>query len=941
MLHPSTSRSITRVRNLRATVAIGALIMTTHPATAHAQDAPQPQSQSSGEIIVTASRTAQNGLDAPTPTQIIDSEVIDRQAAETIMDVLNQNPAFKATRSPNANATNLSSPGQATADLRGLGGQRTLVLVNGSRIVPFAPSSNNNVPTTTDLNLLPTIMIDRVDVVTGGASALYGSDAVSGVVNLIMKTRYEGIDARIQAGISEEGDDARFRVGVLAGTDFADGRGHLVASADYSKSDGVGSFLTRDWGRKQTLDINNPGGATSRLITDNVVNALGAGGVIIAGPTALVGQTFNPDGTIRPFQYGSIVDGRIMAGGVSVNAQTTTVPSVERFTAYGSVYFDFSDSFTGYIEGGWSRAIGDINAAVLRSNSLLIRNDNAFIPESVRALLPAGETFRISRIGFDIGNNNFNITNETPHATLGFKGEFGSGWQWDAHTSYGENHFKQRASKVLIGANTNFAIDAVRDPSTGNIVCRATLPGPAFNPAAAGCVPLNLFGEGNTSAAAREYIWGEPQADVKYTQFTMAVNLVGDLIDLPAGPLRVAVGGEYRKETERLTADDLAAANAYTGAGNVSPYEGRFNVKEGYVEATAPIFSALDVNGAYRYADYSTAGGQSAWKLGAVLRPIDGLNLRISRSRDIRAPAINEIASPGGELLNPLTLVVDGVSKTNNIPQNTTGGNPNVGPELADTWTAGFAYQGSGALRGFGLSVDYYNIDIQDAISNPTSTQLAALCNGGEQTFCDLFTYGPDPANPGQRIHTAINSGTINLGSFQQEGIDMTLNYTSRVGFLGSGGRYSGSASGTYILHSIVDTGTAGSVPIDHAGALNPYTQGAIPRFRGDMSQTLGNDDWELTLQTLFISSGVQDVTYNQPGGLTINDNTVPATWYFNLFGKVFAGENKKFEFFWAVNNLFNQDPRATPYKVLNAPVNGQYYDKIGRRFTAGARIRF
>jgi iron complex outermembrane recepter protein len=497
---------------------------------------------------------------------------------------------------------------------------------------------------------------------------------------------------------------------------------------------------------------------------------------------------------------------------------------------------------------------------------------------------------------------------------------------------------------VLITNNLAFAIDAVDQGRfatgipNGNIVCRAVAQN---NPAAAGCAPLNLIGEGNTSLAARDYIWGEPAADVKYTQFTAAANLVGSLFDLPGGPLRVAVGGEYRKETEKLTADPIATANGYLGAGNAVPYGGSFSVKEGYVEATAPLLSGFSINGAMRYADYSTAGGQTAWKGGAVYEPLEGLLLRVSRSRDIRAPAINELYSPGSFLTNPLTLIVDGVSKTANIPQNATAGNRNVGPELADTWTAGLAYQGKGGLRGFGLSLDYYKIDVGNAISNPTSAQIAALCNSGDQTFCSAFTYGPDPANPGQRIHTAFLAGTLNLGAFRQEGIDATLSYNGSVGFLGAGGRYSASASGTYVLHSIVDTGTVGSTPLDHAGAMNPYTLGALPTFRADFAQTLGSDQWEVSFETLYISSGIQDTTYNTPGGQTINDNDVPATWYFNLSGKVFAGPAKRYEFFWVVNNLLDQDPRATPYFVLNAPVNGQYYDKIGRRYTAGVRLRF
>ncbi|WP_156840544.1 TonB-dependent receptor plug domain-containing protein [Novosphingobium aquimarinum] len=932
---------------LRATTALGLAVLAAPPAWAQEGDeaavpptvlpgqaSAKLDNQADNSIVVTASRTARNGLDAPTPTQIVDSEVLDRQAATTVMEVLNQNPAFKATRSPGANATNVASPGQATADLRALGGQRTLVLVNGARIVPFAPASNRSVPTTTDLNLIPTMMIDRVDVVTGGASALYGSDAVSGVVNLIMKTSYDGIDARVQTGISERGDYRTFRAGFVAGSDFADGRGNVVISADYSDNTGVGDIYTRGWGRREQLII--PIGGGNQLLTDNVRQQLGIGGVIVGGADALIDYTFNDDLSIRPFDRGSPTAGRVMVGGEgqSLIKGTSLVPPVERFTAYGSIYFDFSDSVTGYIEGGWAKATGSLEGVPIRLTRQVIANDNPYIPDAVRAELGGNDLF-ISKYAYDFGLNQYAVTNETPHGTIGLRGELGDNWRWDAHATYGINYYRQRGTQLPITQNLAFALDAVDEGAflnnapNGNIVCRAVAAG---NPDAAGCAPLNFFGRNNFSEAAREYVFGENFADVKYTQFTAAANIVGDVFTLPAGPVTVAVGGEYRKETQKLTSDPIAQQNGYLGSGNAIPYSGKFDVIEGYTEATVPVFSMLDLNGAIRYADYSTAGGQVTWKLGGVFTPIEGLNLRVARSRDIRAPAINELASPGNNVFATVALK----GKVNAIPANSTRGNPDVGPEKADTWTAGLAYRGSGALSGFGASIDYYNIKINDAIANPSAAQVAQLCDDGQQYFCDQFTYGPDPENPGEQIHTALVSGTLNLGSFEQEGIDITLNYRTNVGFLGASGRYSIGGSGTYVLHSIVDPGVVGAVAQDNAGAHNPYTLGAIPDFRGNITQTLGNDSFEVSLQTIYISSGVQDYAFEGK----INDNSVPSVTYFNAFGKFFAGSGKRFEFFWAINNLFDKDPAITPYYILNAPVNGQYYDKVGRNYMAGIRIR-
>ena len=921
------------------------------PATA----APDAESEAK-EIIVTASRTATNGLQAPTPTQVIGADVIQTQAAATVAEVLNQNPAFKATRSPGANATSTGSPGQATADLRALGGQRTLVLVNQSRVVPFAPANNLNVPTTTDLNLFPTLMIERVDVVTGGASALYGSDAVSGVVNFVMKKKYQGIEITGQAGISQYGDYASQRLGFIAGTHFGGDRGHIVISGDYSNNEGMGDLYTRDWGRQEYQIVSNaqrtvpgtPGfGQPAFILAPNVHNNLGAGGVITSAIPGLTNMTFNPDGSIRPFQRGTISGGSTMIGGEgeSIIKGTAQIPLVRRLTTYGSIYFDFSSSLTGYVEGGYSRSRGYLDGVAIRLASQPIRRDNPFIPASVLALLPATtQSFNISRIAYDLGINHYDIVNETPHGTVGLLGKLGGTWKWDAHASYGVNNYRSATYNNPITPNINFAVDAVRDRS-GNIVCRAVLQG---NPAAAGCQPLNLFGEGNASAAARAYIEGSGLSTVKYDQFTAGANIVGEPFSTWAGPVSIAFGGEYRRETERLRADAVGAANNFLTAGNAVPYSGAFDVKEGYVEATVPLardmpfLHTLNINGAYRYASYNTVGGQNAWKVGATWEPVNGLNLRVARSRDIRAPAINELYSPGSNVSNNVTLVVDGVTKNAVIPQNTSLGNPNVGPEFANTLTAGATYRGSGALRGLGMSVDYYHIEIKDAITNLTSANIANLCSSGDTYFCGLFTYGPDAgtAAPNDRIQTGLVAGSLNVGAFKQEGIDMTLSYNSRFGLLGSGGLYRMAASGTYILHALVDAGT-GAAPIDRAGENGPANLGAIPHFRGNLSQTIGNDRFELTVQTIFVSAGKQDVTYNTLPTNTINDNHVPAAAYLNVYGKIFGGADRRYEFFWAVNNLLDKDPPPTPYSILNFPTNGQYYDKVGRAFTAGARVRF
>jgi iron complex outermembrane receptor protein len=926
---------------------------------AHAQDA-TTETTELVEIVVTGSRVARDGYQAPSPTNVISAVVIDNQAATGLGEILEQSGMVKGTRNPNSNATNTSSPGQWTADLRGLGGQRTLVLIDSSRVVPFAPASNLSVPTTTDLNLIPTLMIERVETVTGGASAQYGSDAVSGVVNILMRREFDGVRVRAQTGISDEGDAEENRIGILGGWNSSDGRAHVVFSADWVDNEGVGDIYTRDWGRRETMIVSTPGDP-SLTWANNVHTALGTGGVINVGrnatntanaPFSLTGFTFNPDGSIRPFEYGyplgpGATSSTMIGGeGESISRGVSLVPGVERFASYARFGYDFSDTLHGYATVGYSQSTGFLSAAQprLTATQLFIRADNAFLPDAVRDAMIAEDVggFRMTRQGNDLGNNKYEIENKSPRFTLGMEGSFANDWEWDAHVSYGRNDYSFRSRNNPIIANLGFAVDAVRD-ANGNIVCAATIPGhPRFNPAAAGCVPLNLFGEGNASPEAIDYIQGNPYADVLYEQTTFGANFSGNLGATWAGPIAVATGFEYRKEEEEVTADPIATAGGYF-TGNNSPYTGDFDVAEGYVEAIVPLARAsrfaehIDLNLAYRYADYSTVGGMDAWKTGLVWEPIDSLRFRVSQSRDIRAPAINELYSPASPVTNNITMInINDFGAANPevrnyvIPQRTAGGNPNVEAEEGDTTTVGLVFSPNhGPLTGFSFSVDYYRIKLDKAITNLNGANIANLCISGVRSFCDLFTFNAagDPI--------ALDAGSINLGSFEQKGYDVQMDY-SRPLFNGT---WSISYTGTFVADSIVDTGLPGAKPVDRAGEHGAANFAAVPDFRGNLTTTFRTQAWSGTLQAVHVSSGKLDNLYNTPGNPTINRNDVPSYVIFNVYGSYNVTDRVRL--FGSIRNALDRDPVMTPYTVLNSPVYGAYYDKVGRQFSLGMDVKF
>ena len=927
-----------------------ALGQTAQPATQSTPPAPttdagpqqqQPASDDSPpdarrDVIVTGSRAATAGYQASTPTNVISSDVLARQGAPNVATVLNQDPAFKPVQNPGANNVKTATPGTATADLRGLGGQRTLVLVNGMRVVPVAPTTNTSVAVTTDLNLIPSLMIDRVEVVTGGASAQWGSDAVAGVVNLQLKRSYEGILIKAQAGISERGDNADQRIGALAGFNFGDGRGRFVAGVDYENYDGLGDIYSRDWGRRENQIITNPNrttnGLTALISAANVHSALGAGGTI-TGPAnfAYRNYTFNPDGSPRPFQTGSLVSGVQMIGGEgqSVVKGLSLAPAVERVASYGSMEYDLSDSITARVEASYGWSLGVLRGSLPRITGLTIQRDNAFLPDQIRtAMLNAGITsFGFQRNGFDIGNSNIRVSNRVPRFTASLLGDLGGGWSWDANVTSSRDDYRQHILNAPLSPRVRFALDSVVNPADGQVVCRATLQGAAFNAAAAGCVPLNFFGNGAPSAAALSYITPETNSYSRYKQQVATGNIKGKPFSTWAGPISLAAGLEYRHESQVVTVDQFGASGGYLGAGNATPFHGKFTIKEGYIDTIVPLArdwrfaKSIDLNGAVRYADYSTVGSQTTWKVGLTYEPFDAIRFRVTSSKDVRAPAIYELAGGGQFLTNTATVR----GRTVNIPQNTTLGNPNLDAEKARTFTAGVVLQPGG---GFHASVDYYNIRVKGAIASLSAANVSSLCDQGNQTFCGFFTFDPSG------VATSLFATVLNIGSFQTKGVDGTFDYSTG---LGGDARLAISGRGTYLLHALINTGLG--IVVDRAGENTEQNLGAGPHFRANLTETLSTGPLSFSLQQIYVSKGKVDNLFNTLPTNTINDNHIPAALYLNAYSTLDV--NRNFQFFFAVDNVLDKDPPLSPYPNLPVPpVNGQYYDKVGRAFRAGVSVK-
>ena len=890
------------------------------------------------EIVVTGSRLP-SGIRAPTPLTVIGSQAIENREPATVGELLQQIPSFAGIDSPNtAGVTSRGGQSQINPDLRGLGSTRTLVLINGRRHVPTA--TNNSV----DLKVVPTLLVGRVEVVTGGASAAYGSDAVSGVVNLVLKDDLTGIHGTIQGGISENGDGKERRISLGAGTMFAGGRGHIMAGFDYVKIGGIGTQLTRDWGRRDVGVITNSAFATNGLpnfiISPNVHSAITTpGGLIVSGP--LRGIAFGPNGSTYNYNFGQVF-GSTMIGGDGAHQNENLLAligtPVEAINGLASAKFDVTPEVQLFAElsGGFSNAGGATQEGRDRGN-LVIRRDNAYLPQSVRALMVTNnlQTITIGRVSNDLGKIRLDRDDGTYEAVAGVTGHFGS-WTADAYAQYGKNSYVldmgPNNRKQLEYLN---AVDAVAGPG-GTIVCRSSLTNPGN-----GCIPVNVFGDG--SLTANSYVNGTAHFRLVTTQAIAAANLRGTPFSTWAGPVALAIGAESRRDHAVGTSDAISQrvnANGSIGGwllGNQLPENGTIKVFETYAEAQAPLLKdspvarELSINGAVRRTHYSLSGTVYTWKLGGSYVPIDGIRFRATRSRDIRAPNISELFENGG---SSNTNVFDPVLGRSVQVREISAGNPNLKPEKADTLTAGVILQPAFLTR-FSASVDYYDSKIRDAIATLGAPTLAQGCFAGNALYCQSITFNPDGSI------AFITNTRLNLAQAATRGIDFEFNY-SRPRVLG--GLVTTKLLATRVLKLTQTT------PIgihNFLGQVSNFNRvPGVPKWTADAFLDYTRGPAHLGLQARFVGPGKFSTDLHEGTGFnSVNDNSVPAFLYLNATAsyRLPIGGRRTVEVFGIVNNLLDKDPPMIPSGaaggINESSTNGQFYDVVGRFFRAGIRF--
>ena len=979
-------------RMLAATVSGAAMILAASAAAAAAQTA-ETTADAAGveEVVVSASRITAAGFDAPTPTTVLGAEMIEQQAQPNLFNAIAQLPSLQGstgTTVANGN-TSTGMTGLSGLNLRGLGTFRTLTLLDGQRVVP---SNVNNI---VDVSQFPQLLVERVEVVTGGASASYGSDAVAGVVNFITNKRFTGFKANIQGGVSTYGDAQRANIQGAYGRSFLNDRLHLTVSGEYLHNGGAPGELIGGIpvnGRKplprtgsiSTSIANTPAGGAPQntYFLDGFQDITRLrNGLITAGP--LQGIAFGNGGVPYQFQYGgSGIPRRTAAGGVigcgtacqggdfrgltsSANGGSDIDALLNRGVAYGRLSYEVSDNLEIYATYNYADVF-TITTPTRKAQKpgLTAQCDNAFLHPSISQLCAQNgiTSFTWGTISENLPHD-LRVNNERKQRryVIGADGSFnvfGKEWTFASYFQHGESIARINVQNNVLTPHYNAAVDAIRLP-TGEIVCRNTVA------RAAGCVPFNAFGNVPNSESA--YRWFAPYSGSRQQTFqrqdaaSIAIN--GVPFRNWAGDVSVAFGVDWREEFYKTAGDPYGAglANSPTSelypnralisasgdnwyAGNFKNGRGRFDVKEGFVEVGVPIWDTaslgnFSLNAAARLTDYSTSGRVTTWKLGGVWdTPIDGVRLRAVRSRDIRAPNLSDLfAAP----LQVNSFFIDRFNGDRTVQaQNSTVGNPLLTPEISANLEAGVVFQPSW-LPGFRASFDYFDINMKDAVQVLGGQQIIDLCFNGVTQLCpNVFLNGQLGTNNPSFVRVA----PFNLASLKTNGFDIEASYRFNLRSMGVPGGFTFRGLATHTLDFTTDPGVPGQPILQLAGnnvANNPApgTTG-VAKWKAFLMQTWEVGPVQFTLTERVISKGNINPNFivcqtNCPQTTvqnpTSNFNTVPGEVYVD-FGVNYQLRDA-IEVYARVDNVFND--LAPPFG------SNSLYDTIGRRYSAGIRLNY
>ncbi|MET1257348.1 TonB-dependent receptor plug domain-containing protein [Aliikangiella maris] len=925
-------------------------------------------SESEQQVIqITGSRLQRSTAAAPVPTTVVSASQIEQLGFTNTGDILNSLPAIAGSVGARSGSSGTGDPsaGLELANLRGLGTERTLVLVDGRRHVGSSLSN-----TSVDVGSIPVQMIERVEVITGAAGAVYGADAVSGVVNFILKKSYNGFKADVRYSEAAEGDGETSTLSLLTGTSFAQDKGNVMFSLDYTDRKGV-MAIDRSWSDVELGWVNAEGYVPGynvpmlRIGYDLGFSPLSREGYVsqygwyTTNIGALPTQTFNPDGTNRDFIVGNC-QGIVCEGGdsfkthdydyLSVPTERMLTSIVTNYDADGHELFaqlKYSQTVgNSKYQGGLSDGFYGPQARILRDNPYL-----AQYPDITAAMDDAGITSVLVNKAYNGFDNTIENKFDSFQIVLGSSGQLTDTIDYDFSMQFGQTDVELRTHSAYLDRFFQ-GINTVTDGS-GNIVCADT---------SNGCVPINPFGYKSVSPEAAAWLNDDNATRGELTQSVANFSINGDLFDLDAGTVQFVAGLEYRKEESKTTHDeDLTREdsngkgilfNTYYGGGLIGQ-SGEYDVSEVFGEILIPILSdakyaqELTLEAAARYSDYSTVGGQTAYKLGLNWVINDQFRFRATSGLAIRAPNIGELFQPliiGPVKINDpcsLTYINSGPNtdqrKANcaseNIPTDWvsfhdggeaptyTSGNPDLEAEESTTSSAGVVFTPS---PNFSIGLDYWDIVIDNAISTPSNNEILNSCydfaDMAENPFCALFERDATTHEISKLINQQVNVAKLNANGF-----DLEMNYTLDL----SAGSVLFNFVGSY--YGQRDQVLNEKKPDEILEGVN--VQGS-PKTRAYFGTTYRQEEWNASLIFNYIGSSRIGLP-SDSGDKLYPENHIDSVTYINLRGAYLINDNA--EIYAGINNLGNKGPQKLPGMQMGSNI----YDAIGRTYSVGVKYEF
>ncbi|HEY0266372.1 MAG TPA: TonB-dependent receptor [Rhizomicrobium sp.] len=929
-------------------------------------------------VVVTGSRVISDIANSPTPLTVVSTEQLAATTPSNIPDALNKLPVFLGSQTGrNVNNASSNSVGNVL-NLRNFGVQRTLVLFDGHR----AAASNAN--GTVDVDNMPQMLMSRVDVVTGGASAVYGSDAVSGVVNFVLNKNFDGVKYEAGAGTNNEGYGTQYKAGVAFGTDLFGGRGHFEGSIHYFHQDQI---LMNDmpYAKNGQAWVQTGSGTAASPYTNVQFGRLPTqpfNGLISCATCAVNGQTFTANGVIGPLNPGAptLTPGVSNGGDGSYDLDSSYQASLRTAESFARFSYNIDNSTDFYVQGiatesgNYAVWYPDqrMNPGANHPNTFF--KNNPFLPAAAQAALgnngttnvggALDNTFQDTRViqtlttGDVLDQNRSYATgsvNRYLNVTAGFDGNIANRWDWDLYYTHGESRQEEYNPRNTNNQLAYAQSDAVQN-GAGQVQCYAATQA-ATAAQYANCVPINPFGPTTISPSAYDYAVQRTQYVMTNIMDDVGGSVSGNIIDLPAGPIKGALSAEARwlsygvnsNASPTATVDctglricssaaplwvQNVVANVQASE-NVYEFAGEFNIP---ILKGLPLVQDLSADIAGRYTSYSTSGDAETWKLGLDYHVNDSIRFRGTMSVDIRAPTLNDLYSP---LQSSISGLTDLISNHNGSSLLHSQGNPDLKPEVAHTYTAGVVFTPD-FIPGLTTSIDYYRINLSEGISNISyGTQaiqqicIASIPSGNLSPYCNLAHRaipigqpGYDSMNnyPDYFISEALNSATV-----KTEGVDIELDYGFDMADISPSLPGSVNLRTLLSLQPYLDTTT-------YAGGATTYT----PMPKGRLTAFLGYQigSWGINLQDTYLSSfnkqSLPTQVYAQPYVGAYNQ--IDAT----LDKKVTMDNDSVVDFYVTVQNVGNEQypiwPTITSNPGLYYPAPFTFGNSLGRYFQIGVR---